>query len=68
MTKFKCLPNYQLIRNGKTIAFDLDGLYETSVQSEIELLGGCKPFISKVSEVKPKSPPKKSVETKPKKK
>lgn len=65
MVKYKCLPYYELTRNGKTITFDIDGFYETNVDSQIKLLDGCKPFIKRVNEVKPKSVPKKA-ETKSK--
>jgi len=63
MAKYKCLPYYELTRNGKTITFNIDGYYETNVQSQIDLLDGCKPFIQRVDEPKPKK-----TESKPKKK
>lgn len=65
MAKYKCLPYYELTRNGKTITFDIDGFYETNDDSQIKLLDECKPFIKRVDEVKPKSAPKK-METKSK--
>lgn len=75
MAKFKCIPNYELTRNGKTITFDIDGYYETNVKSQIDLLESCKPFIQRVDKTeKPKeketpkktSTPKKKAETKKK--
>ncbi len=63
MVKYKCLPHYELTRNGKTISFDIDGFYETNVKSQIDLLDGCKPFIKRVD--KPNPAPKKA-ESKPK--
>lgn len=61
MAKFKCIPNYELTRNGKTITFDIDGYYETNVKSQIDLLESCKPFIQRVDKAeKPKETPKKT--------
>ncbi len=67
MAKYKCLPYYELTRNGKTITFNIDGYYETNVQSQIDLLDACKPFIQRVDVEKPEPKPKKT-ESKPKKK
>ncbi len=57
MAKYKCLPYYELTRNGKTLTFDIDGYYSTNIQSQIDLLDGCKPFIQRVDE-NPKPKPK----------
>lgn len=67
MAKYKCLPYYELTRNGKTFTFDIDGYYETNVDSQIKLLDGCKPFIQRVDTPKPKPALKKTeTKTKPK--
>lgn len=50
MAKYKSLPYYELIRNGKTIAFDIDGFYETDNKGQIKLLDSCKPFIKRIVE------------------
>jgi len=64
MAKYKCLPYYELTRNGKTITFDIDGYYSTNVQSQIDLLDACQPFIQRVD--KPESKPKPKTQTKKK--
>lgn len=52
MAKYKCLPNYELRRNGKTIIFNIDGYYETDKPEQIELLDKCKPFIQRLNDEK----------------
>lgn len=48
MARYKCIPYYELTRNGKTISFDIDGYYETDNKIQIKLLESCKPFIERV--------------------
>ncbi len=62
MAKYKCLPNYELIINSKTVAkFDIDGGFETFDESKITILDALtkkSTFIKRLDaeEPKPKQP------------
>lgn len=69
MAKYKALPNYELIRPGVHVKFDLDGNYETSDEKEIKLLDASAPFIERKDKSEKEKPAEKpKVKAKPKSK
>jgi hypothetical protein len=61
LAKYKTLPNYELHRPELRVQFNLEGVYETDKENEIEFLDKCAPFIERLDkpEEKPKAPAKK---------
>lgn len=64
MAKYKTLPNYELIRPGLHILFDMEGEYETDDELQGKYLDTLDPFIERLDKPekptpKPKSAPKK---------
>jgi hypothetical protein len=68
VAKYRCIPNYELIRPKVYIQFDFNGNYETNKEEEIQLLDSIKPFIERLDkEVEDPKPTKtKTTQSKPK--
>jgi hypothetical protein len=58
MAKYKCLPSYEYIENGKKVAsFDLEGLFETEekeVIAKLDAVTEVSPFIKRLDKPAPK--------------
>jgi hypothetical protein len=62
MAKYKCDPNYEVIRPNIYVQFSPYGDYETQDEKVIAVLDACAPFVKRVdkAESKPQAPVKKS--------
>jgi hypothetical protein len=56
LAKYKTLPNYELIRPGIHILFDMEGEYETDDKDKQDFLDKLEPFIERID--KPEKPAK----------
>lgn len=67
MAKYKCIPNYELIRPNIHIQFDSSGNYETLKESEVELLDSITPFIERLDKDEKPAPKPRTTRTTTKK-
>lgn len=61
MAKYQTLPNYEVIRPGIYVKFNLDGVFETTDADLIAYLDDKAPFIERVDKPEPKAEVKPAV-------